>query len=315
MNRIQRGLKQAGVAFALALGVLLHGAAHAQSNASVQSHTASVNGTELHYLQAGQGKETPVVLLHGYAETSHMWLPLIPKLADRRVVIAPDLRGSGESGKPPGGYDKKSLAQDIHALVHKLGFAKVKVVGHDIGLMVAYAYAAQYPDEVESIVLMDAFLPGVGDWQSVWLLRDKWHFNFYGETPLKLVDGRERIYFEHFWNDFAADPKHSVPEADRVFYAAEYAKPGGMRAGFEYFHAFDQDAKDFAGFAKTPLPMPMLVLAGEKASGQFLIGQGRLVATNVQGVIIKGSGHWLMEEAPEQTMAELVRFLDAPASK
>jgi pimeloyl-ACP methyl ester carboxylesterase len=281
----------------------------------VQSHTADVNGVELHYLEAGQGSETPVVLLHGYAETSHMWLPLIPKLDDRRVVIAPDLRGNGGSSKPADGYDKKTLAQDVHALVRQLGFSKVKIVGHDIGLMVAYAYAAQYPDEVESIVLMDAFLPGVGDWQSVWLLRDKWHFNFYGETPLKLVAGRERIYFEHFWNDFAADPKHSVPEADRRFYAAEYAKPGGMKAGFEYFRAFEQDAKDFAEFAKKPLPMPMLVLAGEKASGEFLIGQGRLVATNVQGVIIKGSGHWLMEEAPQQTMAELVRFLDAPASK
>jgi pimeloyl-ACP methyl ester carboxylesterase len=314
MNSIQRWLKQAGIA--LVLGTAVQIAAHAQSHAAaIQSHTASVNGVELHYLQAGQGSETPVVLLHGYAETSHMWLPLIPKLDDRRVVIAPDLRGNGGSSKPADGYDKKTLAQDIHGLVHQLGFSKVKIVGHDIGLMVAYAYAAQYPDEVESIVLMDAFLPGVGDWQSVWLLRDKWHFNFYGETPLKLVAGRERIYFEHFWNDFAADPKHSVPEADRRFYAAEYAKPGGMKAGFEYFRAFDQDAKDFAEFAKKPLPMPMLVLAGEKASDEFLIGQGRLVASNVQGIIVKGSGHWLMEEAPQQTMAELVRFLDAPASK
>ena len=178
----------------------------------------------------------------------------------------------------------------------------------------AYAYAAQYPDEVESIVLMDAFLPGVGDWQSVWLLRDKWHFNFYGETPLKLVAGRERIYFEHFWNDFAADPKHSVAEADRQFYTIEYAKPGGMRAGFEYFHAFEQDGKDSAELAKTPLAMPMLVLAGEKASGDFLINQGKLVATNVQGIIIKGSGHWLMEEAPEQTIPALVAFINRPAS-
>jgi pimeloyl-ACP methyl ester carboxylesterase len=280
------------------------------ATAPVSSHMASINGVQLHYLRAGSGKETPVVLLHGYAETSHMWLALIPKLADRRVVIAADLRGAGGSSKPPGGYDKKTMAQDIHALVQTLGFRKVKVVGHDIGLMVAYAYAAQYPDEVESIVLMDAFLPGVGDWQQVWLLRDKWHFNFYGETPLKLVAGRERIYFEHFWNDFAADPKHSIPEGDRKLYAAEYAKPGGMRAGFEYFHAFEQDAKDFAGFAKTPLPMPMLVLAGEKASGEFLIRQGRLVATNVKGVIIKGSGHWLMEEGREQTIAELVAFIN-----
>src|SRR5216683_6679985 len=117
------------------------------------------------------------------------------------------------------GYDKKTMAQDIHALVQSLGYHRETVVGHDIGLMVAYAYAAQYSNEVERIVLMDAFLPGVGDWKTVWLLRDLWHFHFYGETPLKLVAGRERTYFEHFWNDFAADPKHSVPEIDRSLFA------------------------------------------------------------------------------------------------
>jgi pimeloyl-ACP methyl ester carboxylesterase len=279
----------------------------------ITRHTAKVNGTAISYLQAGSGSETPVVLLHGYAQTSHMWLPLIPKIDKNRVVIAADLRGAGQSAKPAGGYEKKNMAQDIHALVQSLGFKKIKIVGHDIGLMVAYAYAAQYPTETESIVLMDAFLPGIGDTSNIFLLRDKWHFNFYGETPLKLVDGRERIYFEHFWNDFAADPKHSVSEADRVFYTKEYAQPGGMRAGFEYFRAFDQDAKDFAAFSNTKLTMPMLVLAGEKASGDFLIGQGRAVASNVQGVIITGSGHWLMDEAPAQTMAELVKFIDAPS--
>lgn len=278
----------------------------------IESDYATANGLRLHYLKAGQGDATPIILLHGYTDTSHMWLPLISHLGDGPVVIAPDLPGAGDSAIPPSGYDKKTLAQDIHALVQQLGYHKVKIVGHDIGLMVAYAYAAQYPDEVESIVLMDAFLPGVGDWQKVWLLRDKWHFNFYGATPEALVKGRERIYFEHFWNDFAADPKHSVPEADREFYTAAYAKPGRMRAGFEYFHAFTQDAQDFASFAKTPLHMPMLVLAGEKASGQFLIDQARLVDTDVHGVIVKGSGHWLMEEAPAQTIPALVQFLDQP---
>lgn len=274
-------------------------------------HVANVNGVQLQYLLAGQTAGTPVVLLHGYAETSRMWRPLIPELAERRVVVAPDLRGSGGSSKSASGYDKKTLAQDIHALVHQLGCNRVKLVGHDIGLMVAYAYAAQYPSEVESIVLMDAFLPGIGDWQKVWLLKDKWHFNFYGETPLKLVEGRERIYFEHFWNDFAADPNHSVSEANRRYYAAQSAQPGGMRAGFEYFRAFEQDARDFAEFSKTPLPMPMLVLTGEKASGEFLIAQARLVASNVRGVIIKGSGHWLIDEAPEQTIPALMQFIDA----
>jgi pimeloyl-ACP methyl ester carboxylesterase len=272
-----------------------------------QSRFANVNGVRLHYLVAGKGD--PVVLLHGYAETSHMWLPLIPQLASTHTVIAPDLRGADQSSKPVGGYTKAGMAQDIHELVKKLGYERIRIVGHDIGLMVAYAYAAQFPSEVDRIVLMDAFLPGVGNWREVWLMRDLWHFHFYGKTPLALVHGRERIYFEHFWNDFAANPKHSIPERDRRFYAKAYARPGGMRAGFEYFHEFEKDAEDFAHFAETPLAMPMLVLTGEKASGEGLIQQARLVATNVEGVIVRNSGHWLMEEAPDQVIPRLVEFL------
>jgi pimeloyl-ACP methyl ester carboxylesterase len=284
--------------------------APAQTPIAIDSRFAEVGGTRLHYLIAGKGE--PVLLLHGYAQNSHMWRPLIAELAKTHSVIAPDLRGFGESAKPQGGYDKKTMAQDIRALAVSLGHRRVGVVGHDIGLMVAYAYAAQYPAEVDRIALMDAFLPGVGDWANVFLLGDKWHFHFYGKTPLALVDGRERIYFEHFWNDFAADPAHSVSEADRQFYTAAYAQPDAMRAGFEVFRAFEQDARDFAGFAKTRLTMPMLVLTGEKASGEFLITQGRLVDDHVEGVVIKGSGHWLMDEAPDQVIPKLVSFLSTP---
>jgi pimeloyl-ACP methyl ester carboxylesterase len=281
------------------------------SAAGAQSRFATVNNIKMHYLVAGNGP--PILLLHGYTETSHMWLPIMGQLARTNTVIAPDLRGAGLTDKPPSGYEKKTMAQDVHALAQSLGLHRAKVVGHDIGLMVAYAYAAQYPDDVETIVLMDAFLPGVGDWKNVWLLRDLWHFHFTGEVPLKLVAGRERTYFEHFWNDFAADKNHSVPEADREFYAASYAQPGGMRAGFGYFQAFPQDAVDFAGFANTKLQMPMLVLTGEKASGTFLIDQGKLVASNVRGIVVKGSGHWLMEEAPQQTIPALTVFLQNAA--
>src|SRR5580704_15127665 len=170
---------------------------------AIKSQFANVDGVRLHYLIAGAGP--PVFLLHGYAETGHMWRPLMPKLADRHTVIAPDLRGAGQSSTPAAGYTKAEMAQDIHALAHKFGYDRIRIVGHDIGLMVAYAYAAQYSSEVDRIALMDAFLPGVGDWRNVWLMRDLWHFHFYGKTPLALVHGRERIYFEHFWNDFAAD--------------------------------------------------------------------------------------------------------------
>jgi pimeloyl-ACP methyl ester carboxylesterase len=273
-----------------------------------ESKFAEVNGVRLHYLIAGQGD--PVVLLHGFAETSHMWLPLIAKLSDQHTVIAPDLRGFGQSSTPPDGYTKTAMAQDIHALVKSLNTDRIRLVGHDIGLMVAYAYAAQYPAEVDRLVLMEAFLPGVGDWNTVFLLRDLWHFHFYGRTPLALVTGRERIYLDHFWNDFAANPDKSVSEADRQFYVKEYAKPGHIAAGMEVFRAFPRDAEDFAGFAKTKLSMPLLVLSGEKAGGPFLIEQGRMVADHVEGVLVRDRGHWLMEEAPGEVIPKLVEFLN-----
>jgi pimeloyl-ACP methyl ester carboxylesterase len=276
---------------------------------AIESRFVEVNSVRLHYLAAGAGET--VMLLHGYAQTSHMWRPLMAELAKTHSVIAPDLRGFGQSAKPAQGYEKRTMAQDIHVLTASLGLRQVKLAGHDIGLMVAYAYAAQYPGEIERIALMDAFLPGVGEWQTVWLLRDLWHFHFYGEVPLKLVEGRERIYLEHFWNDFAADRKRSVPEADRRFYAEAYGQPGAMAAGFEVFRAFERDAVEFKSFARNTLKMPMLVLTGEKASGEFLIQQGRLVAENVEGIVVKGAGHWLMEEAPDQVIPKLAGFLRA----
>ncbi len=269
---------------------------------------AKVNGIRLRYLIGGQG--SPVVLLHGYAETGHMWRPIMPLLARSHTVIVPDLRGAGGSAKPPTGYDKKTMAVDIHELTASLKLDRVAIVGHDIGLMVAYAFAAQFPQTTERVVLMDAFLPGIGNWTNVWLLRDLWHFHFYGEVPLALVKGRERIYLEHFWNDFAADRKRSVPEADRRIYAKAYAQPGAMRAGFEYFRNFERDAADFAMLGQTKLTMPMLVLSGEKAGGTFLIEQAKMVATDVRGQVIAGSGHWLMEEAPKAVIPALLDFLN-----
>ena len=273
----------------------------------IESRFAEVNGLSMHYLIAGSGG-SPVILLHGYAQNSHMWRPLMKELGRTHLVIAPDLRGFGDTTKAESGYEKKTMAQDIHALANALGIEKAGVAGHDIGLMVAYAYAAQYPATVERIALLDAFIPGVGDTTNLFLLKDLWHFHFYGPTPLLLVKGRERIYFEHFWNDFAADGAKSVSEADRRFYARKYAQPGAMKAGMEVFRAFDQDAMDNAEFAKTRLPMPMLVLGGEKSGGDFLVSQARMVANDVDGVIVTGSGHWLIDEAPAQVIPKLVAF-------
>jgi pimeloyl-ACP methyl ester carboxylesterase len=277
--------------------------------AGVAERMATIGGVNINYKIGGRGPV--VVLLHGFAETSHMWMPLMPLLTVSRTVIAPDLRGAGGSDRSASGYDKKTLAQDIRGLVHQLGRGgdTVTIVGHDIGLMVAYAYAAQYPAEVDRVVLMDAFLPGVGDWKNVWLARDLWHFHFFGRTPEALVKGRERTYLDHFWNDFAADETKSISEADRQLYATAYARADSIRATFQYFKSFEQDAKDFEAFAKTKLQMPMLVLTGEKASGPFLIDQAKLVATNVRGVVVEGAGHWLMEEAPRVVIPELVAFI------
>jgi pimeloyl-ACP methyl ester carboxylesterase len=268
---------------------------------------AKVNGVRLRFLIGGKG--SPVVLLHGYAETGHMWRPIMPLLAQRHTVLVPDLRGAGGSAKPADGYDKKNMAVDIHELTSSLGLDRVRIVGHDIGLMVAYAYAAQFPQAAERVVLMDAFLPGIGNWKNMWLLRDLWHFHFYGDVPLALVKGRERIYLEHFWNDFAADRKRSVPEVDRRVYARAYAQPGAMRAGFEYFRNLERDAEDFARLGRTRLAMPVSVMSGEKSGGTFLIDQVKLVGTDVRGQVIAGSGHWLMEEAPKTVIPALLDFL------
>jgi pimeloyl-ACP methyl ester carboxylesterase len=294
------------VAVASVLGIASAAPASALGQ-GIESRFIEVNGLRMHYLVAGNGG-SQVILLHGYAQNSHMWRPLMKELGKTHRVIAPDLRGFGDTTKAETGYEKKAMAQDVHALARSLGIERAGIAGHDIGLMVAYAYAAQYPSEVERVALLDAFIPGVGDTTHLFLLKDLWHFHFYGPTPLALVKGRERTYFEHFWNDFAADGQKSVSEADRRFYTRKYAQPGAMRAGMEVFRAFDQDAKDNAEFAKTKLAMPMLVLGGEKSGGDFLISQARMVANNVDGVIITGSGHWLIDEAPGQVIPRLVTF-------
>lgn len=281
--------------------------AYADTPDSVAARTAQVNGIPLHYLTSGHGPA--LILLHGYAETSLMWRPIIPALAARFTVIAPDLPGIGDSGIPSNGLDMKNAAIQIHDLARSLGVAKAEVVGHDIGLMVAYAYAAQFPSEVTKLVLMDAFLPGVEGWEPIFNSPNYWHFRFHGPTPEALVQGRERIFFEYFWNDLAADKNHSIPEADRKAYTAAYSRPGRMHAGWEYFVSFEQAAKDFAQLSQTRLTMPVLTIGGDKSLGEALGQQIKLVATDVSVVVIKNSGHWVLEEQPKQTSEALEKFL------
>jgi pimeloyl-ACP methyl ester carboxylesterase len=273
----------------------------------IASRTADVHGVKLHYLTAGHGPF--LILMHGYAETSRMWRPIIPLLAERFTVIAPDLPGIGDSDIPADGLDMKSAAVRIHDLATSLGVQKAEVVGHDIGLMVAYAYAAQFPTEVTKLVLMDAFLPGVPGWESVYNNPHIWHFRFNGPTPEALVKGRERTYFDYFWNDFAADKNHSIPEADREAYTAAYSRPGRMRAGWAYFVSFLQAAKDFAELSQTKLTMPVLTIGGEKANGEALGEQAKLVGTDVTVIVLKDAGHWILEESPKETTEALAKFL------
>jgi pimeloyl-ACP methyl ester carboxylesterase len=292
---------------AIALGAFPGAARPAATKAAIEARTAEAGGVKLHYLTAGKGPA--VILLHGYAETSRMWRPLIPRLAEKFTVIAPDLPGIGDSAIPPDGLDMKTAATRIHALVRSLGIERARVVGHDIGLMVAYAYAAQFPPEVEKLALMDAFLPGMAGWEAIYDSPAIWHFRFHGPTPEALVKGRERTYFEHFWNDFAADKTRSIPEADRAAYTRAYARPGRMRAGWAYFAAFPQTAKEFEELSRTKLTMPVLSIGGEKANGAALGEQAKLLGTDVTTIVLEGTGHWLMEERPKETMDALVKFL------
>jgi pimeloyl-ACP methyl ester carboxylesterase len=250
------------------------------------------------------------VLIHGYGETGDMWAPLAADLARDHRVIVPDLRGMGLSARPAGGYDKKTQGQDIAGLLDALKVGKVDVVGHDIGNMVAYAFVAQHRDRVTKLVLMDAPLPGVGPWEEILKNPLLWHFRFGGPDMERLVAGRERIYLDRFWNEFSADPKN-FDEASRQHYAALYARPGAMHAGFAQFAAFDQDAIDDRAFlAQGKLAMPVLALGGEKSFGTTMATVAGFAATDVTGGVIQGAGHWRMEEQPVATVKAVRTFLD-----
>ena len=274
---------------------------------TIASRTVTIESVKLHYLTAGHGPT--LILLHGYTQTSRMWRPIIPLLAEIFTVIAPDLPGIGDSAIPKDGLDMKTAAIRLHSLAKSLQIEKARVVGHDIGLMVAYAYAAQFSTETEKLVLMDAFLPGVAGWETAYNHPGSWHFRFNGPTPEALVRGRERIYFEHFWNDFAADKKRSLSKADRAAYTAAYARPGRMRAGWAYFVSFGQAAKDFAQLSQMKLSMPALAIGGDKAYGEFLGQQMKIVASDAKVVVLKKTGHWVLEENPKGTTDALMNFL------
>lgn len=294
--------------------VLIFSAVACAQGGKYQSQTAEVNGVKIHYLKAGTGEKV-LVLIHGFGDTSHMWVPLFDEFGKDFTIIAPDMRGLGDSSRPAKGYDKKTLAVDIHELVKSLGYQKINLVGHDIGLMVAYAYAAQYPNEVEKLALLEAPIPGIGDvWEKIYTTPALWHFHFVNSPiALELVKGRERLFLEHFWQTLSPHPE-TFTEADRKIYAKAYAQDGAMRAAFEMFKLFNtRDAADNRRFAALKLPMPVLTIEGDKAMGGALEIQAKLVADNVTSIKFADTGHWLMEQRTAETKAELKKFFSPTA--
>lgn len=294
---------------AIALALALPAAAEVQPfPASFQAKQIQTEGATLHVVVGGKGPA--VVLLHGFGDTGAMWSPLAAKLAAKHTVVVPDLRGMGLSSHPEGGYDKWTQAGDIRAVLNRLGIDRAAVVGHDIGTMVAFAYAARYPDKTERLVVMDAPVPGIGPWDQIVRNPLLWHFSFGGPDAERLVAGRERIYLDRFWNEFAGTPA-KVDEATRQYYAKLYARPGAMRSAFAQFRSIPKDAEDNQkAVSAGKLGMPVLAVGGAKSFGANEAMVMRHAATNVTELVIPDAGHWLMEEAPAATIAAIQAFVD-----
>lgn len=276
--------------------------------AAFKTQTIKVNGTDIYVRSGGQGPA--VVLLHGFGDTGDMWAPIAKVLVKDHTVIVPDLRGMGLSAHPADGYTKKNEAHDIAGVMDALKVQKADLVTHDIGNMVGYALAAQYPARITKWVVIDAPLPGIGNWDKILLNPLLWHFNFRGPDAERLVAGRERIYLDRFYNELSAHPGR-IDAATRNHYAALYARPGAMHSAFEQFKAFYPDADDNkALLAKGgKLKMPVLALGAEKSFGPGMAVELKFAAANVTGGIVPDSGHWIMEENPTATIKLVTDFL------
>ncbi|WP_085633428.1 alpha/beta fold hydrolase [Pseudomonas sp. R16(2017)] len=275
--------------------------------ASFKTQDIAVEGAKIHVRVGGKGPA--VVLLHGFGDTGDMWAPLAADLAKDHTVVVPDLRGLGLSSIPESGYDKKTQAGDVHAVLTALGIKNAVIIGHDIGTMVAFAYAARYPQLTDKLVVMDAPVPGIAPWNDIVRSPMLWHFDFGGPDIERLVAGRERIYLDRFWNEFAGDPA-KVDEGIRQHYAKLYARPGTMHAAFAQFRAIRQDAVDNEPVMKAKLTMPVLAIGGEKSFGANEAMVMRNAAVDVKELVVPGAGHWLMEEAPGVVVGAVRGFVD-----
>lgn len=294
-----------------ALCLLMGSASLAKSiPAGFKKEVVHVNGVAFNVYRGGRGE--PLLLLHGFGQSALMWTPVMKDLKDKYTIIAPDLRGAGLSDAPTDGYEKVTMATDMKKILEHYNISKARVVGHDIGLMVAYAFAAKYPESTEKLVVMDAFVPGVGPGDAIYNSPDIWHFRFNGPYAEALTKGRERVLLDGVWEVFAAKP-HSISEADKKYYTAQYARPGRIRAAFGWFKAMPQDAKDNKELSKKKLTMPVLALGGEKSLGQALFDTMKEAAVSPQGHIVQGCGHWMLEECYGETIKTLDQFLSAPS--
>lgn len=279
--------------------------APANPPANFKHQYATVNGVKIHYVIGGQGE--PLLLIHGFGQNWYMWNRLLPELSKHFRVVAPDLRGVGESEKTDVGYDKKNMAVDMHELMKKLGFSHINLAGHDIGLMVAYAYAAQFPDDVNKLALLDALLPGI---EPVWsqVKAQAWWFGFFGQPHSgEIVSGKVGLFFTDFWPTVGYQ-KNAFSKAERDEFIRAYSVPGATTGAFHWFGQFDQDARDNVELAKTKLQMPVLAMGSDHFAGAFLAAHTRLVAMDVRESIIKDSGHWVVQENTPQVQQDLLSF-------
>lgn len=305
-------LRMLGLALAQVLVLLLAptapAAAYGEFPAGFRTKEIATNGTTLHVRVGGQGPA--VVVLHGFGDTGDMWAPLAAALMVDHTVIVPDLRGMGLSAHPDTGYTKKNQALDIAGVMDALKIERADLVTHDIGNMVGYALAAQFPERITKWAVIDAPLPGIGPWDEILKSPMLWHFNFRGPDMERLVAGRERIYLDRFYNELSFDPK-TITEETREHYAALYARPRAMHDAFEQFAAFTQDAVDNRAMlaAGGKLPMPVLALGGDHSFGTGMADVLRFAATDVTGGVIPNSGHWIMDENPTATIALVTAFL------
>jgi pimeloyl-ACP methyl ester carboxylesterase len=283
-------------------------------NVTFTHHMASVNGIQLHYVKGGQGD--PIVLLHGFPQSWYEWRHIMPALAKNYTVVVPDLRGFGDSSKPITGYDGKTTAEDIYQLVSHLDFNNqpILLVAHDVGAQTAYSYALAHPNNVSKLVIMDFPYPGFlppefGE-------KGPWWFAFHQtlNLPEFLVEGKEREYISWFFKELAYNPS-AITDEDIDIFANHFSSPGTARSAFEYFRAFPIDAEQNIESSKTKITIPVLALGGDiypglggDLPGNFAASSLQSLATNVTGVTVPLSGHWIPEERPDFVIDQLSKF-------